>query len=138
MENRMSARVITGVQKQPKVASEKRPRWLRPFSLVLAAGLLAFAAVPGNVAQSVSGNPNAVQSSLVSVLATQAQAVVSSGTRFVTDLRLLYQVPQLLEGIEAQAAPVPAARTAAPSEVIICKTAPADLAPQVKLKKSRS
>ena len=112
----MSARAITGVQGQPKVAGEKRPRWLRPFSLVLAASLLAFVAMPGNV----------------------AQAVVSSGTRFVTDLRLLYQVPQFLDGIEAQAAPLPAARTAAPSEVTICKAAPADLAPQGKLKKSRS
>lgn len=133
----MSARAITGVQGQPKVADEKRPRWLRPFSLVLAGGLLVFVAMPGNVAQAVNGNPNAVQGSLVSVLATQAQAVVSSGTRFVTDLRLLYQVPQLLEDIEAQAPPPPAARTAAPSEVTICKAA-ADLPPQGKLKKSRS
>lgn len=119
-------------ERQPKAASEKRRPGLKRFSLAVAASLLLGVLATGNT-HAVGNDAGRGSQSLWTTLS--AQAVVASGTRFVNDVRLLYQISQLRESF------VPAERpmaTAAPqANVKICKAEPASLPPATRAKKIR-
>lgn len=145
----MSGRTTTGVQGQPYGTSEKRTALIPPrllgarrhrFSLVLTATLLVVMAMPGSVQQAVENGVSSEPANLLSTIMQQAQGVAASGARFVSDLRLLYQIAQLRDGLEPRAAaPIPNLQDGgAPAEIKVCKSTPADPPMESKSKKTRS
>ena len=81
-------------QGQPKTTSEE-PRAQRPrrFSLVLATSLLALAILP-----SMKAGP------ADSILGEPVRFVIASASRFVNDVRLIYQIGQLADPAVVSAA----------------------------------
>lgn len=152
----MSARTITGVQGQPYGTSEKRTALIPPrllgarrhrFPLVLTAALLVVAAMPGSVQQAVENGVRSEPANLLSTIMQQAQGVAASGARFVSDLRLLYQIAQLRDGLEPRATRTPPRTSSsqvgvglAPpfstSEIKVCNAAEATLPVQSKSRKT--
>lgn len=141
----MSPQAITDEQGKPYMAGEKGPaeasrRWSRRFLLVLAAALLVVIAVPGSVTQAPDKGASRESASLLGTLAVQARGVAASGARFVSDLRLLYQIAQLRNGLGPRAAAsLPKLQAVgAPAEIKVCAAARAALPAQSKSGKLRS
>jgi len=92
------------VQRQQPAASGKRRVWLERFPLVVAAALLVCMFATGST-QATAGEASMSPAGLWTTLGTRAQAAITSGTRFASDLRLLYQIAELRD------ASIPAAQT---------------------------
>lgn len=111
-------RATQQAERQPRAASEeRRASRLGRFSLALAMAAFAVAAIPGGP----SGERT--DAGLFSTLANQMNTVVEDGTRFVSDLHILYQMAQL-RNTAAAASTSPVPRDVEPADILNCSGKP--------------